>query len=287
MGGILGLIAGASVLSIVELCFHLLPCGSAVQQTQNRVHPSSTKTFFVMKKFAQALNYFVEFSKITDVDGMRYTNDKNQNLCSKIFWTAAIIFSSLICCAIIIDTYNHAEKSPVAIRIDQKIWSIDDVRTSQITKLTCWPHFASRSTFLQSLYVPTWTLTNTFHTETAFLMEFAMDFHWMKCEEVKLMKILCNSTFWLNFRWKVIEPGSYICNFTRHREIYDKFYGDARLVSNLTYSEKLNYFNRLESMQQQNFCYEQQPSALLSPTIAYSGLCYTFNHGKDVLDRTL
>lgn len=127
LGGILGLVAGISVMSIVEIFYHIL----IMQKTNNKVHfftdNTATNQTFENHALFHLMKHFVAFVKISDMHGFPYITDTKQNRWSRIFWAVLVVVSFGICIILIRDIYQQAERSPVATRIDTKLWTLDDV----------------------------------------------------------------------------------------------------------------------------------------------------------------
>lgn len=126
----MGLLAGVSVLSVVEVFYHF---AHECNKRKSKVHPESqlNNVRRVVNEYHalyQLSMFFAEFVKISDMHGIRFTNDSSHTRCGRIFWTVLVILSIATCSFLVIDMYMHAEKSPVAVRIDPELWTLDEVR---------------------------------------------------------------------------------------------------------------------------------------------------------------
>ena len=135
IGGIMGLLAGISVLSIVET-FYFFGKLLAERMTIKpiRIHPNLFKTVVrrqirANKNHAlyQLTKYFGEFIKASDAHGVLYTTDKEQSSCGRIFWTLMVIGSIVFCSILIVDSINNGKLNPVIVGIDSKTWSSEEV----------------------------------------------------------------------------------------------------------------------------------------------------------------
>lgn len=138
IGGIMGLIAGMSVISIIEFFYHFV---QSFRPKSNKVtlmvminNPWQIKLMNKDHALYQLSTYFTEYIKITDISGCFYMKDKTQTKYGRLFWTLIVILSMLLSCVLIVDIYQHAEKSPVAIGIDTKIWTQEEVKTRKFSQ---------------------------------------------------------------------------------------------------------------------------------------------------------
>jgi Amiloride-sensitive sodium channel len=136
VGGFMGLLAGISIISIIELFYHVADVKFNKKNLQ--VHPianaqENRRVVRANKKHVlfQLIKYSFKFSKISDMHGLRYTQDQNLGRLGRIFWTVVVISSFVLCYFLVNNLYQHAEKSPVVTRIDSQMWTLNDVRKAQ------------------------------------------------------------------------------------------------------------------------------------------------------------
>jgi Amiloride-sensitive sodium channel len=133
IGGFMGLLAGMSVLSIMEFFYlasiHFKNGNNKVQTTQrpktvawNQSHP----LYSLMK-------YFIEFLQLSDIHGVRYLKD--QGRLGKWFWAFLLSISAMFCSVLINDIYKHSELSPVHTSIDSNLLTSEDVRLASVIRL--------------------------------------------------------------------------------------------------------------------------------------------------------
>jgi Amiloride-sensitive sodium channel len=131
VGGFMGLLAGVSVLSIVEVFYHVvIQFGSESQKVHPLVQANEARRIVRANEdhaLYQFSKYFFEFIKSSNMHGLYYTQDRSQTKCGKIFWSLLVSLSIAICSVLIVDIYKHAEKSPVTMSIDSQVWTLDDV----------------------------------------------------------------------------------------------------------------------------------------------------------------
>lgn len=145
VGGIMGLLAGVSVLSLIEIVFHLLMSSTkkaSVYLRSTRVLPMTPKRSVEQARtrnikadenhiLYQFSKYVADFMKKSDVHGLNYTIDKNQSMFGRVLWTIIIIGSVVSCYVLVKYSYDHSEKNPVIISIDKKTWNIENVNFLQ------------------------------------------------------------------------------------------------------------------------------------------------------------
>jgi Amiloride-sensitive sodium channel len=139
IGGILGLVAGMSFISVVELFYHItLKIFGSFKAETVKIHPQTIANTRNLNQVLQVNNdhalyqltkYFIEFIRTSDIPGMHYIIDSRRNKLVKVFWSTVVTLSLSICCVVIIDTVQHSELNPVIISLDEKIWKAQDVRT--------------------------------------------------------------------------------------------------------------------------------------------------------------
>jgi Amiloride-sensitive sodium channel len=130
IGGFMGLLAGVSILSIVEIFYHIVTIKLSKQAQQ--IHPTEQAnrlTAWANKEHLlfQLMKYFAKFIKSSDMHGMKYTQDQTIGKAGRIFWSLLVVLSVTICSVLVIDMNRHAERSPIATRIDPQMWTLDDV----------------------------------------------------------------------------------------------------------------------------------------------------------------
>lgn len=123
VGGFMGLFAGISILSIIEVFYHFV--GAFKQKMIIEVKPF----LIVPPKIAlvdqdhvlvQLVKYFVKFIKTTDMHGAHYMMDSSLSQSSRIFWLVSLGPSVGLCVYSVGGMLRHAEKNPVAVRIDSR-----------------------------------------------------------------------------------------------------------------------------------------------------------------------
>lgn len=136
VGGFMNLLAGISVLSIIEIFYHFV---KHFFERNNKVPPEILTAISLKTKHKALLKfskYFGDLIKSSDIHGLHYTESRSQGRCGRIFWAFLVALSMSTCSVLVVDLYKHAEKSPVALRIDPQTMSLDDVRTLLLFKLT-------------------------------------------------------------------------------------------------------------------------------------------------------
>lgn len=140
-GGLLGLLAGISVFSIIEFvmtilkCFRFAACKSkivapkAVRRTRRR----RRKKFKVNEEHLlyHLSRTFLEFLKESNIHGLHYTNNKRLTKFERVFWFIIICLLLVFSSVLVIDSLRNLQSNSVIFTIDEKIWNVEDVRISQ------------------------------------------------------------------------------------------------------------------------------------------------------------
>jgi Amiloride-sensitive sodium channel len=155
LGGLIGLIAGISVISLVEFCYHLVillfekrptkiepealeEVDEALEQveieTELRVDQTVPEKNAVNQDHAlyYCSKYFFEFIKETSVHGLSYTAKKDVKIVGRIFWNLIVVCSTICCVILTKDSLSHAELNPITFGIDEKVWKVEEVKTVEI-----------------------------------------------------------------------------------------------------------------------------------------------------------
>lgn len=121
-------------------------------------------------------------------------------------------------------------------------------------------------------------------TYVAFTMEYVKMSFRITCEYARdvMPKMFTISAC----RLKALEIASYRCNFTLLAVLNIQYEVELLMESNITHLEALKRFTLIEWLQDQSFCYENSPSVILYPTMMNSGLCYSFNVGEEMFDKS-
>jgi Amiloride-sensitive sodium channel len=142
IGGIMGLIAGLSVLSLVESVYHFVDIIQtkvraklrsrrviAVQSSSTEVIQGGPKRTNVRQKHAlyQFTKYFAQFMATSDAHGFRYIRDKDQHVCGRLFWLVAVAASIAACVVLTSSAFDNAELKPFVIRLDDDFLDAEDV----------------------------------------------------------------------------------------------------------------------------------------------------------------
>lgn len=131
----MGLIAGLSVASIIELaltfarCFQNLVCkGKIAPEIFQR--PKRPKRFLVNRDhvFYHFGQNFVEFLSESSVHGVRYINDKKLKLWERTAWAIIVCISVAFCSILIMESLNRLQSNSVSFVMDEKVWNVEEVR---------------------------------------------------------------------------------------------------------------------------------------------------------------
>jgi Amiloride-sensitive sodium channel len=128
IGGFMGLLAGVSFLSVIEIVFYFF--NGNLNRKIRKVQPISQEHSRVNKNHVliQLMRYSFKYIKTSDMLGMYYTTDQSLGRFGKILWAVLVFLSFTTCWMLIADLSQHAKHSPVVTRIDSKMWTLNDVR---------------------------------------------------------------------------------------------------------------------------------------------------------------
>jgi Amiloride-sensitive sodium channel len=135
VGGLISLIAGISVISLIEIFYHFAAYLLSLRTSKRlfvKVHPTDqerNKTNVINQDHVlyQCSKYLFAFIKTSSIHGLVYTTKKDEKLVGRCFWTVIVFLSAITCSYQIMETLKHAEMNPVAYEIDEKVWKVDEV----------------------------------------------------------------------------------------------------------------------------------------------------------------
>lgn len=141
VGGLLGLIAGISTVSFIELGFHMVR--ALTSKALVKVHPRRRKIEITREAFVnneksclhKGFEYFSDFMKSSSIHGFSYTTSKQFGVIEKLFWSACVITSTIFCVILVTETTKRSELNPTSYGIDSKIWNKEDVRLKVLSLL--------------------------------------------------------------------------------------------------------------------------------------------------------
>jgi Amiloride-sensitive sodium channel len=134
IGGILGLIAGVSAISVVELLYHLVSGVFAKRFASMKVEPlhehPRRRSFLSVESrnpWRKLLKSLVDFTKQSSIHGLSYITNEQQNLTGAVLWLL-IVASAFLCCLIsLTHSVTHSVDNPILLGIDEKLWTLRDV----------------------------------------------------------------------------------------------------------------------------------------------------------------
>lgn len=135
-GGLMGLLAGISVFSIIELVttvvnsLRLAVCKNKVSPKLSVQLPKIRKKFLVNQNhlFYYLSKTFVELLKESSIHGVHYTNNKRLHVIEKLFWLVIICVLLIFCSILVFNSLKNMRLNSVIIAVDEKIWGAEDVR---------------------------------------------------------------------------------------------------------------------------------------------------------------
>jgi hypothetical protein len=126
----MGLLVGISILSIVEIFYHIVAI--KLRKLAQQVHPVDRANQQIAwadeeHLLLQLMKYFTRYMEASDMLGMSYSQDQTIGKAGRIFWGFLVVLSLTICSVLVIDMNQSAEESPIVTRIDPQMWTLDDV----------------------------------------------------------------------------------------------------------------------------------------------------------------
>ena len=83
----------------------------------------------------QCMEFFTKFARLSSIHGINHIVNKGKTPIEKIFWGMITFISTIFCLILVFDTVEHTELSPIEFGIDEKIWTLNDVRFPNVVLL--------------------------------------------------------------------------------------------------------------------------------------------------------
>lgn len=132
VGGLLGLIAGISAISLTEFAFHLLR--ALTNKLSSKVYPTDKKKPSKEEGWGtknnlwyQCSHYVLNYIKKSSIHGFHQTTNRKFGHFERIFWTTCVLMSAVLCIIFVFETAEHAASNPAVFEIDTKVWKVEDV----------------------------------------------------------------------------------------------------------------------------------------------------------------
>lgn len=145
-GGLMGLLAGISVFSMIELLMTIVKavqvevCKSKVAPKTVR-KPKSGKKFLVNRKHLlyHLIRTLVELLKASNIHGVHFISDKTLSVLERIFWSIIVCVLMAFSSVMVVQSLKDLQSSAVIVSIDDKVWNAEDVRFWWVMyALWCW-----------------------------------------------------------------------------------------------------------------------------------------------------
>lgn len=131
-GGVMGLIAGISVFSIIEIALTLIKsvqinCQNSKVGTKKNSRKRFVKKFLINRDHLlyRLSRIFVEFLRESSIHGVHYLNDKATGLKMKVFWFFAIAASTICCSILVYNSSTELQSNSMFVALDEKIWNVE------------------------------------------------------------------------------------------------------------------------------------------------------------------
>lgn len=131
LGGLLGLFAGISVISAIEVVFHFLRLLVAKMTDRrllkvHRMKANERSIVFSPSVSRRRLQYFVEIILKSDIHGIGFLVEGGRKVWEKVFWALIFFLSTIFCSLEIYELVRYSEVNPIEFGIDENIWTIND-----------------------------------------------------------------------------------------------------------------------------------------------------------------
>jgi hypothetical protein len=135
IGGTLGLFAGFSFLTILELLFYFtfrpavrkVKCKSRVAPLQAWTQEASPRNNKALKLVRKSTSYFYHYMEESSLHGLNHASFKNLRLVERIFWLVAFVTSLILCGFLLNDLFVKYLDAPVIITFDGDLKNIEEV----------------------------------------------------------------------------------------------------------------------------------------------------------------
>jgi hypothetical protein len=135
MGGTMGLFAGFSFLTVLELVFYFMfrpavrkiKCKSKVSPLQAWTKQESPQSNKVLKLVQKSTSYFYHYMEESSLHGLNHASFRNLRSVERIFWSVAFVISMISCGFLLTKMYVRYKNAPVIISFDGDIKNIDKV----------------------------------------------------------------------------------------------------------------------------------------------------------------
>ncbi|XP_055309664.1 uncharacterized protein LOC129573300 [Sitodiplosis mosellana] len=140
-GGILGLIFGASLLSIIEIFYYFtlrLGCSLSSRMSQHETYVrnmavATAEKRAVLSRFHFVLGEISDFLVDSSVHGVRYFTEKGRHRTERIFWAISVGISLVLCVNFIQGVYIKWQSSPVIVTFSEKATSVSSIPFPAVT----------------------------------------------------------------------------------------------------------------------------------------------------------
>lgn len=128
----MGLFAGMSVISAIEMIFHFMRQFVAKMYNRRRLKVQALKIVTTSKIIShktghRAFQYFIKIAAKSDIHGVHFLVDQGRKFWEKLFWALVIILLTVFSSWQIFEVIWYSELNPIEFGIDEKIWTINDV----------------------------------------------------------------------------------------------------------------------------------------------------------------
>lgn len=132
LGGLMGLFAGMSVISAIEVGFHALKMFFVKMSDRRllKVHSmNAIESVSVIDTSIsrRSLEYIVKIILKSDIHGLHFLVDAGRKIWERFFWSLVVFSLAIFCSLQTYEVLKYSEINPIEFGIDEKIWTINDV----------------------------------------------------------------------------------------------------------------------------------------------------------------
>ena len=136
IGGLMILLAGISIISLIESAFDFLVHLKCKILAQSKVHQQNTEHLMKFKKtikvnedhvLHECIELFRDFATKSNIHGVPNIVKKEKKMLEKVFWAVTVSAIAAMCTITILNTINSRSLDSIELRIDDKVWNLNDV----------------------------------------------------------------------------------------------------------------------------------------------------------------
>lgn len=275
-GGLMGLLAGISVFSIIELVVNIFKylwtaaCRSKITP-QAAQRPRMRKKFLVNRDhlFYYFGKTFADLLKESKVHGVHYTSAKRHKNVERIFWIIVICTLLTFCSVLVFNSLKDLQSNSVIIAIDEKMWSVEDVRFFSRNGLMISTKNIFQIPFPVISFCPDLNINDLYYHYRCLIRRI--------CENVDHQALTTMLT--------TIHAGCEICDASGASWIEYYFYLELEKFNydNISFAERLEYYLNPKWAEENSFCMDGGLSTRPNEVfVQKAGICFILNAKENI-----